>query len=439
MEIAIIVGRYDQIILHKNVDISENIIRLELGDVKNGAYIMKNSLERAIWLLNDLVGVEAKASLVPGGKTGTSNLILDLAPKGARISGNVTGDNYGNRFTGKYEGSDFSAFNNLLHYGDLLTLYGASAGSGFVSGSLSYQLPLLVQGGKLELGYSRMGYVLGDDFAYLGAHGTADTINVAFNQTFKRSKAGNLYGRMGFAAKKLQDLTAATTSDKSSNDLTAMLKGDSFDNWGGGGANSYSLSYTAGFLGIDTAADQAIDAGTGHTAGSFGKWNYTLARQQYISDRFSWVTFANGQMANKNLDSSEKMSLGGAYGVRAYPPGEASGDQGLLISSELRWTIPLGGHSKEATEPAAEDSREKIGNVLQLAGFYDYGWTMQNRYPWTDARNERTLQGAGLGLTWSNPGKASLKIYYAWKIGSEAAVSDTDMNGRLWVQGVFYY
>lgn len=427
VEIAITIGRYDQIIIRKNVAIADNVVRLELGEVKSGAYIMKNSLERAIWLVNDLAGVEAKASLIPGGISGTSSLVLDLAPKGARVSGNVTADNYGNRFTGQYEVADYTAFNNPVHYGDLFTFYGASAGGGFTSGNLSYQLPVLVQGSKLELGYSRMGYALGEDFANLGAHGTAETFSAGYQHTFKRSRTGNLYGRIGFASKMLQDLTAGTTSDKSSKAVTAAIKGDGFDSWGGGGANSYSLSYTAGNLDIHSAADQAVDAGTAHSAGFYDKWNFTLARQQFISDRFSLMTFANGQWAGKNLDSSEKMSLGGANGVRAYPPGEAMCDQGVLGTAELRWTLTPQGNSKE-----------KSGNVWQLAGFYDYGWAQPNKYPWTDSRN-RSLQGAGLGLTWSNPGKATLKFYYAWKVGSEAAVSDTDANGRLWVQGIWYY
>ena len=43
-----------------------------------------------------------------------------------------------------------------------------------------------------------------------------------------------------------------------------------------------------------------------------------------------------GQLAFDNLDSSEKMELGGAYGVRAYPEGEAYGDQGYVATLEAR-------------------------------------------------------------------------------------------------------
>ena len=38
------------------------------------------------------------------------------------------------------------------------------------------------------------------------------------------------------------------------------------------------------------------------------------------------------QLSSKNLDSSEKFTLGGIGGVEAYPSGEASGDEGRKIS-----------------------------------------------------------------------------------------------------------
>ena len=47
-----------------------------------------------------------------------------------------------------------------------------------------------------------------------------------------------------------------------------------------------------------------------------------------------------GQLADKNLDTAEKFYLGGPGGVRAYPQGEATGDQGYRLSGELRLLVP---------------------------------------------------------------------------------------------------
>ena len=112
------------------------------------------------------------------------------------------------------------------------------------------------------------------------------------------------------------------------------------------------------------------------------------------------------------------MSLGGAYGVRAYPKGEASGDEGMLLVSELRWTIPMA---------------EKQG-ILQMVGFFDTGTVRVSKAPTTSGINHRTLNGTGLGMIWNDPGKTMLRMHYAWKVGSEDATSDTDKNGRVWAQ-----
>lgn len=48
-----------------------------------------------------------------------------------------------------------------------------------------------------------------------------------------------------------------------------------------------------------------------------------------------------GWLASKSLDSSEKCALGGAEGVRAYPHGESSADEGCVANVELRYAIPI--------------------------------------------------------------------------------------------------
>ncbi|MEN6412412.1 MAG: ShlB/FhaC/HecB family hemolysin secretion/activation protein [Veillonellales bacterium] len=414
-EIAVIVGRYDQIIVRKKTGLSDTVISRELGTVKAGRYIEKDALDKALWLMTDLAGVEAKATLAPGNNPGTSNLILDINPKGETVSGSIGVDNYGNRFTGKNEISTSVTVLNPSQQGDLFSFYGVTTGGGLASGSISYQLPFQVQGGKLELNYSRMHYELGNVFSSLNASGTADTTSIAYDCTFHRSRMANLYGQVNYSYKKLQDTVSGTTTDKHSDIVAFTLNGDSMDSWGGGGANSYSLSYSRGKL--HAGDSNSRQAGT---PGSFGKWNMTTARQQYINDRLSMVSVFNGQIATRNLDSSEKLSLGGPYGVRAYPKGEASGDKGYLFSSELHWSLPI---------------PHRPSGSFQLVGFYDLGSVAINKDPLPGSgANHRTLQGAGLGMVWTGSNNLTAKVHYAWKIGSGEARSDTDKNGRLWVQ-----
>ncbi len=101
-----------------------------------------------------------------------------------------------------------------------------------------------------------------------------------------------------------------------------------------------------------------------------------------------------GQTASKNLDSSEKFSLGGINGVRAYPQGEASGDEGYRATVELRHNV--------------------IPNV-QATVFYDVGKVTINRKPFGPAAsNSRNLAGVGVGVN-ASLGPVQLRSSLAWR------------------------
>jgi len=145
-----------------------------------------------------------------------------------------------------------------------------------------------------------------------------------------------------------------------------------------------------------------------------------LAELQALAGPLSLYGEARGQLASKNLDSSEKMELGGAYGVRAYPEGEAYGDQGYILTLEARLRL-------------AALSRRTLGE-WQAAVFVDNGSVTLNRSAWAPGPNRRTLSAAGVGLTWANPRSFVVKVSYAVKLGDQPALSAPDRSGRLWVQ-----
>ena len=78
------------------------------------------------------------------------------------------------------------------------------------------------------------------------------------------------------------------------------------------------------------------------TNGVFTKVNGALANSLEFNKVYSLTTSFRFQKAlnNKNLDSSQVFSLGGAYGVRAFPDGEYSSDNGYLIGAELFGSLP---------------------------------------------------------------------------------------------------
>jgi hemolysin activation/secretion protein len=195
---------------------------------------------------------------------------------------------------------------------------------------------------------------------------------------------------------------------------------------GGGGQTNYAATWSTGNIDLQTAAVLALDANTAQTNGHFDKLAFNLSRLQRVNDTLSLSAAINGQVASKNLDTSEKMELGGMYGVRAYPEGEAYGDRGYVLNLEARWLLP----KLTATLPGQ----------VQLIGFIDSGSVNINKSPWPGSGiNQRTLSGAGIGLNWSESNDFMVRAYYAFKVGSEAATSAPDADGRFWIQAVKYF
>ena len=180
----------------------------------------------------------------------------------------------------------------------------------------------------------------------------------------------------------------------------------------GGGSNAFSLAWSQGNLTLDNPQDKVLDDLTARTRGTFQKINPGIVRLQRLTDRISLYGQFQGQWTDGNLDSSEKISLGGAYGVRAYPEGEAQGDQGYVTSAELRYAL---------TE------------MVQLFTFVDHGEVRLNKDTWADGENHRSLSATGVGSTLS-AGNWHLMAVAAWKLGNADAQSDTDRTPRVWAQ-----
>lgn len=83
-----------------------------------------------------------------------------------------------------------------------------------------------------------------------------------------------------------------------------------------------------------------VDQAGLRTQGKFHRLNLSVARLEKPPGDFSLFARFYGQWANRNLDSSEDFALGGPYGVRGYPVGEARGDMGVLGTLELRYDLP---------------------------------------------------------------------------------------------------
>jgi len=336
------------------------------------------------------------------------------------VTGSLEADNAGNRYTGQYRGGAAVNFNEPLGIGDVLSLRALTSGRGlsYLRGSYQAQVQNLTVGAA----YSHLEYRLGKEFAPLRAHGTADIASLYGSYPLIRSYDANLRAVLQFDARRYRDEVDATGagSDRDAKVVIAGLQGDSHDHLWGGGWNTYSVGVSFGDLDIRTPAVRAIDAVTARSNGSYSKVAFDVARLQATGGPVSLYGDLRGQLASKNLDSSEKMELGGAYGVRAYPEGEAYGDQGYIATLEARLRL-------------ARLSQISHGD-LQAFAFADHGEVTINHASWAPGPNSRSLSAAGLGLSWADTHGLLVKAAYAFKLGSEKALSAPDRSGRLWVQ-----
>ena len=422
--IAVIEGEYGKVTLNNQTRLSDGLANDVFGGINSGDPIRAAPLESRLLLLSDIPGVKVKSSLVPGASVGASDLIVELTP-GPTVSGEVDFDNAGNRYTGEYRLGGTVNLNNLAGRGDVASLRAMTSGSGLNYARASYQM----QFGKATAGvaYSGLKYKLGKEFAPLRAHGTAEIASIYGSYPLIRSRNNNLNAGLIYEDKTFQDKVDATSSvtDKKAQVLSASLYGDNRDRFGGGGVTSYALTWSTGNIDIETPAARIIDAATAQTNGHYDKLGFRLRRLQRITDSLALSAALDGQFASKNLDSSEKMELGGMYGVRAYPEGEAYADEGYVLTLEARYLLPK--------------FSQTMPGQMHLIGFVDTGSVTINKRPWAAGNNTRTLSGAGVGINWTDPNNFVARAYYAVKLGNEKPTSAPDESGRFWIQLVKYF
>ncbi len=420
--LAVLEGRYGAVTIRNGTRLKDSVARGLVEPAPNDAVTMA-PLERSLLLLADLPGVQVRSTLTPGASVGSSDLVLDVVP-GPLVSGSVDGDNHGNRYTGRGRIGGTLNLNNPMGHGDVASLRLLSSGKGLNYARAAYQVP--VARGRVGVAYARLDYRLGKEFESLQARGTATIASVYGSYPLLRSRQSNLSVQLALDSKRLHDQVNATNirQTKKVQALMLSLGGDHRDSFAGPAVNTYSLTGTAGNIDLKDPAAKVADASTARTQGSYGKLGFNLARLQSAGASTQFLAAASGQVASKNLDVSEKMPLGGASAVRAYPEGESYADSGFVITLEARYTLPV---------------TDTVPGQVQLVGFIDSGAVTFSRNPWVPGANTRKLSGAGVGLNWSVGDAFFIKAFYAHKLGSEPATSAPDASGRFWVQAVKYF
>ncbi len=383
----------------------KKLVEMAEANLVKGQPLHVDRIDRTLLLLDDLTGIGVTGNLIAGTQDGETNLAL-TAVDDALVTGNLGIDNLGSRATGPERINVNLSVNSPARIGDVLLVNGLkSEGSDYAR--ISYSIPVGFYGWRIGLHASNLNYrVIADEFSSLDPYGTATTAGLDIAYPLLRSQTQNINVALSYDDKHFENTSNSVTSAYAIQSCTASLNAIRLDGWRGGGSINAGISATTGTS----------------TSSQYAKLNLTLSRLQSLGRDVSLFAAISTQHANQNLDSSEKIYLGGSSGIRAYPASEAGGSEGGIITLEIR---------------------KSFERNFTLSSFYDYGRIKVNHDNSVASPadpNNYALKGYGVSLTWQSTPGVDVKLTAAQRIGTNpgALASGTDADGtkkmtRVWL------
>jgi hemolysin activation/secretion protein len=366
-----------------------------------GSVLYLPSLQRQLLLVKSLTGVgQVRGNLGKVGSDPTQAVLtLDLVAETPPWQGLVEVRNDGDGGTGEWRSVATILKNDLALRGDTLLVYGEVDGTstpelGSSVGSISYTLPL---SSKLRFtdsfGISRR--------QLIEANGVLRNISYRQIQNlaqlewlFKDTLTTRFYGFVGVSANRNDGFV--------NNQSAPVVLGGGSDGW-------LSTGYLRAGLGFSRIQNQFTLAGslygiqglegfsTAQQVSELAFWGVNPGQAKALAGQlgFSWGPSRNlqvnlraaAQYAFAPLPLDMTFSVGSNNGIRGLPGSLISGDNGLLGSAELNWTV-------------WRDSR----NVLQLVPFVGAGAVRSTRRATTlnDGVGSVGLLGRWItGMHWS--------------------------------------
>lgn len=398
----------------------ERIIAFIERNQDKGQSIKIKDLDYSIQDLNSVAGIFSSITLRPGTEVGESDIVVQTTNT-PYFSGSLLVDNHGSRSTGYERGLLMLDVNSPFKLGEKFNfMYLATTEINYWGAGISY--PLFNDSTKISYNYTTLDYDLGKPYGSLKGYGDSETHSGSITRNLWRQGSFQLSGTGSYAYRTYYNFASGVeTSDKNIKAWTVTLDAAFQDSFASGGINIASLATIIGRLDLSgTPSDYLVDSTTAKTNGSFEKLSASYIRIQRMTDKDSlWLTLTGQYAFDNNLDSAEKMSLGGATGVRAYPTSEANGDHGFMIQAEVR----------HAFNP-----------FVTAKVFYDWGQIYQYANTWANwnsssgTPNKYQLKGAGIGILYQALETVSVDAMLATKIGNNKGEdsSGKDNDGTDW-------
>ncbi len=404
--------------------VSPGLVDGYMNLLPNGSAVTEQSVERPLLLLNDLQGVKVSSVLRPGAQTGEADLLVKVVDEGNSFGGDAYVDNAGNQSTGLIRVGVDGVANGLLGLGESFSLGGlVSERNGVDLVRAGVTAPVGPYGTKATVSITDLNYkIISAQYSSLHADGYAIVGSLNVQHPVIRSRNFNLFAVAGGDAKTVDD-RKQDGAQRDERDLYIShfgVTGDFRDEYFGGSINSFTLTLNVGDNRIQTFTARHDDlAPGGHgTAGVFEHVDGDFQRLQAITETTSVLLSMRGQYAFQNLDTSEKSSVGGPRGVRAYAVGDGVGDEVFQGTLELRQRVPA----------------LTLWNApFVLSAFIDGGRINNWHDPAPhDVDNSLTLGGYGVGLNMTARDDFQFRLDVAQRINKSDLAGSDNRKTRAW-------
>lgn len=404
-------GRYGEISIDNQSNLHTIIAEGYLAGLKKGDIIRSGELETAMHKLTTVGGIQAAGVLSAGKEVGTTDLTVKIR-KGKAATEILYAENYGTITAGRYryglQGDvQFSEIAGTLNYALVLS------NGGQHNYNLGYSQNVGHSATKLGLNISRGDYELGGIYSLLGAKGNAFTINLNATTPLFYTWRDSVNLSYGYNYRNLKDEQSNFGLNMKKHSHSAYVGVNGIVRRGKA-IFTYDVTDTLGTLGFDND-DARWMYGIAKTEGTYNKINFNANYLQTFDKHFDMLFKYAGQLANKNLDGSEEIVLGGINGVRAYPTSFGSGDEGYVANLEFRYHTDIPG--------------------LTLSTYLDTGHVMVTHDSSNASYGGETATGWGIGITYTKPNCYFARLDYARRIGGPGYYkTDKDAldKGRIW-------
>ncbi len=398
----LISANFGKVIIHNDSRLANDILENVAKNIETSQAVEDIRIEDLLYRINAIGGVLARGELVPDATARSIDLHVHV--KDDRTNrGILYTENYGNENTGRYRfGLVYDIF-NIDNRGSRLEFTGLMSTKDLHNFVVDYSIisdRKATSRAGISVGHTS--YYAGGNMSYLGNGGDSYDLRIYGSTPIFKTVSYGLDWTYDYKFRNIKDHI----------DLIGY-NGKKYLHVASTGINGYVRKHNGVFNygvkvygGHVSGRNEITNLLYDKVMGDFARGELTLDYRKMLGKYWEGHTSLLAQVASKNLNGSEQLTLGGAHGVRGYADSEGSGDKGYLSKTEFIWHTKVRG--------------------LSFSAFFDIGGSGMR------SDEIHTIRSWGLGTIYSKPDDFFVKLDYARKIGNNRAVTQDNTRQRWW-------